>query len=58
VDHQRDFAICVDDDNKLRSFTQRLKRRVAEDPELSGWLVSKNMQQPLAPGLAETHHER
>ena len=58
VDHQRDFPMCGDDDNKLRSFTRRLKRRVAEDPELSGWLVSKNMQQPLAPGLADTHHER
>ena len=58
VDHRRDFPMMGNDDNKLRSFTRRLKRRVAEDPELSGWLESKVMQQPLSPGLADTHHER
>jgi hypothetical protein len=58
VDHRRDFPMCGDDENKLRSFTRRLKRRVAEDPELSQWVTTKAMQQPLAPGLADTHHER
>jgi hypothetical protein len=58
VDHTCDFPMCGDDDNKLRSFTWRLKRRVAEDPGFSAWLVSKYMQQPLSPGLVDTHHER
>jgi hypothetical protein len=55
VDHQRDFPMRGGEDSKLRSFTRRLKRRVAMDPELSQWLESKPMQKPLAPGLADMH---
>ena len=43
---------------KLLGFTKRLKRRVAADPELLAWLDHKDLQQPLAPGLASAHHLR
>ena len=42
----------------LIGFSRRLQRRVAEDPHLASWLVSKDMQVPLAPGLPDTHHSR
>ena len=42
----------------LAGFTRRLMRRVAEDDELKLWLVTKEVQQPLAPGLPDSHHTR
>jgi hypothetical protein len=42
----------------LLGFTRRLKRRVAADAALSAWMETRELQQPLAPGLADTHHTR
>ena len=42
----------------LLGFTRRLKRRVELDSELQEWLACRYVQQPLAPGLAPSHHTR
>ena len=42
----------------LAGFTRRLMRRVAADEELRLWLVTKEVQRPLAPGLPDSHHTR
>ena len=61
VDHDRPFPTQGDGSDRaavLTGFTRRLQSRVAADEELSRWLTSRYMQQPLAPGLAVTHHHR
>jgi hypothetical protein len=60
VDHQQPFPTagrsnCTD---TLLGFTKRLKRRVAEDHQLAGWLHSQDMRQPIAPGMYPSHHHR
>ena len=42
----------------LLGFTRRLRARVGADEELRQWMVCQDVQQPLAPGLADTHHFR
>jgi hypothetical protein len=42
----------------LMGFTRRLMFQVRADDELGQWLVYREMQVPLAPGLPETHHTR
>lgn len=42
----------------LERFTRRLKRRVAASVELTAWLIRKEVQRPLAPGLLESHYKR
>ena len=61
IDHSRPFPTQGDGNDRaavLEGFTKRLQSRVATDPELSQWLTHRSMQQPLAPGLADTHHTR
>ena len=60
VDHGMTFPTAGSADRTvtLMGFTRRLQRRVREDPELSGWLRSQELQQPLAPGLTASHHFR
>ena len=42
----------------LTGFTRRLRAQVQKDDELSGWLNCKDVQEPLSPGLRDTHHFR
>ena len=59
VEHGRSFpTVGADVSNNLTGFTRRLLRRVAEDDELKLWLTTKEVQQPLAPGLPDSHHTR
>ena len=60
VDHGRSYPTRAAGGlaDTLMGFTRRLKLRVRQDPELQQWLVCREMQMPLAPGLVETHHTR
>ena len=42
----------------LAGFTRRLWKRVQADEELQLWLSTKDVQQPLVPGLPDSHHTR
>ena len=57
VQHSRSFpAIAADRTGVLMGFTKRLLKRVPSDDELWLWLTTKDVQQPLAPGLPELRH--
>ena len=59
VDHRRPFPAGVEITNRigvLLRFCQRLRKWVLEDDELKAWLVMKEMQVQLAPGLRDSHH--
>ena len=61
VEHGCSFPTQGDGSDRpavLEGFTKRLISRVAADPELSQWLTHRSLQQPLSPGLADTHHVR
>ena len=60
VEHGCSFPTAAGADRAriLAGFTRRLMRRVATDEELKLWLVTKEVQQPLAPGLPDSHHTR
>jgi hypothetical protein len=60
IDHGAPFpsAGSADRSVALMGFTKRLLRRVQADPELRGWLHTKDMHAPLAPGLTPSHHLR
>ena len=59
VEHGRSFpTMSVDATGTLLGFTRRLLHRVAADSELKLWLMSKEVQRPLAPGLPDSHHTR
>jgi hypothetical protein len=61
VDHAQPFPTMGDATDRaavLTGFTRRLQARIAADDELSQWLLCRDLQQPLAPGLADTHHRR
>ncbi len=53
VDHGCPFPSLAEDSQayRLASFTKRMKKGVARDEELKEWLVCKEMQMPLSPGL-------
>ena len=42
----------------LTGFTKRLRAQVKKHDELSQWLECKDVQQPLSPGLRDSHHFR
>ena len=60
VDHQQPYPSHGGEaiTGALVGFTRRLQERVEADPELSQWLVWKDMQTPLSAGLAPSHHRR
>ena len=60
VDHNQPFPTAgrTNRTDTLLGFTRRLKRRVAEDQQLSGWLHAQDMHQPIAPGMYPSHHLR
>jgi hypothetical protein len=61
VNHGRPFPSGAESDTpaaRLASFCRRLRVRVAKDDELRVWLVVKEMQFPLAPGLPASHQLR
>ena len=59
VEHGRSFPTeGTDTASGLAGFTRRLLRRVALDEDLTLWLTTKEVQQPLAPGLPDSHHTR
>ena len=60
VDHQQPFPTGGRNTrtDTLIGFTRRLKRRIKEDPQLTGWLQSTDLHQPLAPGMYPSHHLR
>lgn len=60
VDHQQPFPTGGRSTrtDTLVGFTRRLKRRIQEDQQLSGWLLSEDIHQPLAPGMYPSHHLR
>ena len=59
VDHQRAFPTQGTEGLSaiLTGFSKRLQQQVAKDPRLA-WLTSEDLNLPLAPGLAPTHHKR
>jgi hypothetical protein len=59
VEHGCTFpSLSADRTGALTGFTRRLMKRVAADDELKEWVVTKEVQHPLAPGLPDTHHTR
>ena len=59
VEHGRSFPSAgAAGGPALAGFTRRLMQRVAADADLKLWLVTKEVQQPLAPGLPDSHHTR
>ena len=60
VDHGRPFPTRGGGERSavLLGFTRRLRARVGADEELRQWMVCQDVQQQLAPGLADTHHFR
>jgi len=59
VEHGGPFpTVGTDRASALAGFTKRLARRVALDEELKEWLVTKDVQRPIAPGMPEVHHTR
>jgi hypothetical protein len=60
VDHGMPFPTMAAGglSDTLMGFTRRLLAQVRADEELGAWLVSREMQLPLAPGLVATHHTR
>ena len=61
VHHNMDFPTQGAGNDRsavLTGFTKRLRAQVKKDDELSHWLECKDVQQPLSPGLRDTHHLR
>ena len=61
VDHGRPFPTQGDGTDRaavLVVFSRRLQARAAAHDELSQYLQYCDKQQPLAPGLGDTHHRR
>ena len=59
VEHGCTFpSLSADRTGALTGFTRRLMKRVAADDELKEWVITKEVQHPLAPGLPDTHHTR
>lgn len=60
VDHGCSFPTLAGDSSsqRLLGFTRRLKDRVGRDSELREWLDCRDMNAPLAEGLAASHHTR
>ena len=58
VDHQRAYPSGEGPSAALTGFTRRLQERVGRDPDLSQWLVCKEVNAPLSAGLAPSCHRR
>ena len=59
VGHGHSFpTMSSDATGTLFGFTRRLLNPPAADSELKVWLLLKETQRPLAPGLPDSHHTR
>ena len=59
VDHGQNFPTQAENTpaSRLLGFTRRLKRQVSADAELREWLVCKDLQLSLSPGLPPSHRD-
>ena len=56
VDHGQDWPTMASQrSGALAGFTKKLQQQVGRDDELKAWFTPRELQRPLAPGLADTH---
>jgi hypothetical protein len=56
VDHDQDWPTTASQrSGALAGFTKKLQQQVLQDDELQLWFTPRELQRPLAPGLADSH---